>query len=427
MLNPAPVPRRARPRRTGLATPVGATLGLLIGVGGCDGGSIGPEDRHPSGGQQQADPPLGPTADGGGGGGSPDGGSDPSDPGPRPDAGPEPEDQDGGPPPMGAVPAFIAQGQQGRMVISCDDGRTWPIDRSNDDGVRCGEGTDCDHDPGAAQGLAYGDGRWMRTFGWGPPGAVARSRNGVDWVNVTEETTFAGVAFGRGTWVLGSRKPAWSDDDGDRWTHVDDPVLSIWNARQTGYAEHGPDGGRFLVFGSSGGDADLAVSDDAGRTWWNPDVRPAGCSQSQNAAIASGGGVILLYAGDATVCRSEDGGRTWAMVDLPGDGDSTALWNGSEFRIYAGPTVYRSPDGAAWTSSEVSPDIDIGPVAVSDAGTYVGVRAGWRKWYESQEWYRSDDGLTWDVLPESAAHRGHPIRYITFGYVTPSPDGCPAR
>ena len=72
-------------------------------------------------------------------------------------------------PPAGTVPMFVAQGQAGRTIISCDDGRTWVADRSDEAWGYCSD-HDCDHGPGAGHGIT-----------WGAPGALKRSRDGVTW------------------------------------------------------------------------------------------------------------------------------------------------------------------------------------------------------------------------------------------------------
>ena len=55
------------------------------------------------------------------------------------------------------VPMFVATGKFGRITTSCDDGRTWSFNRSDDDGGSC-VGIDCDHHAGSATGLTWGGG-----------------------------------------------------------------------------------------------------------------------------------------------------------------------------------------------------------------------------------------------------------------------------
>ena len=94
---------------------------------------------------------------------------------------------------------FVAQGLMGRLTVSCDDGHTWIANQSWDlagDALVCGStepvdcyadsstcsylgwngcvtGTcDCLHHPGFSKGVAYGNGHFVATFGWGHPGSV---------------------------------------------------------------------------------------------------------------------------------------------------------------------------------------------------------------------------------------------------------------
>src|SRR5690606_33849550 len=87
-----------------------------------------------------------------------------------------------GPAPATTVPVFIAQGHLGRTTISCDDGRTWIHNQSQDDAARCFENDlDCDHHPYAARGIAHGEGTFLLTWGWGAPGSVVRTEDAANF------------------------------------------------------------------------------------------------------------------------------------------------------------------------------------------------------------------------------------------------------
>ncbi len=128
---------------------------------------------------------------------------------------------------------FVAQGHVGRTMISCDRGKTWVANRSDDDTAVCFEnGFDCDHGPGAANGVVWGDGWFYGTFGWGQPGSVRRSHDGVTWEKVVNDTTFGGMAFGGGKVLAGSRYPRLSSDAGVTWTELAEvPSISGTSAR----------------------------------------------------------------------------------------------------------------------------------------------------------------------------------------------------
>lgn len=327
----------------------------------------------------------------------------------------------------GLVPMFVAHGHVGRTTISCDDGKTWVADQSDDDAYPCfTAGNDCDHHPGAANGITWGDGWFFATYGWGMPGSVRRSHDGVSWEKVVEGTTFGGMAFGEGTVLAGARAPRRSLDDGASWADLGDVDMTVWNVREVGHVPH--DGGRFLLVGSDGDVEDMTLSSDQGQTWWKPTTLPASCGISFYASggTAYGAGAIVVADGSGTACRSTDGGTTWETVTMPSGFESTLVWTGAEFVAWAQGTMLRSSDGATWTTTPTTPpDLALGPVARSDGGTFVAVRGGWDVWYDKQRFYRSADGITWEELPPGAFKGGHPIRAIEFGWAEPSAD-CPS-
>ena len=310
------------------------------------------------------------------------------------------------------VPLFVAQGALGRTTVSCDDGRTWTANHSDDDRAVCFTGgLDCDHNPGAGRGIDHGNGWFVATFGWGPPGAIRRSRDGATWEAVTVGTTFAGVAFGNDQFLAGGR-PAWiGDGDGSGWRKTGDPALKNWNVRRTAFLPHA--GGRFIVHG----DGDTLLSSDGGKSWWRPTTLPPDCGTDQwSGGIAYGSGVILMASAQGVACRSTDGGTTFTSAPMGGTVRGRLLWTGSEFMTWGQRGLYRSRDGAAWTTQPTAPpNLLIGPVARSDGGTFVAVKEEWQQWYDKQEFYRSRDGVTWEVLPRSAYAASHPISFISFG------------
>jgi hypothetical protein len=320
----------------------------------------------------------------------------------------------------GLVPMFVAQGHVGRTTISCDGGKTWVANRSDDDAARCFEnGFDCDHTPGAANGVTWGDGWFYATFGWGQPGSVRRSHDGVTWDKVVNDTTFGGMAFGNGKVLAGSRKPRLSADAGATWTELAEVPLDIWNVREVAFAPF--DTGRFVLVGNDGETRRIAISSDDGQSWKLPTV-PADCDVSfyRAGGIAYGNGVLLVTDGGVHVCRSVDGGATWKTGDLGGAIESQLLWTGKEFMGWGGGSVRRSADGVSWTSQPISPNLNIGPTAVSDDGAFVAVRGGWSTWYDAQKLYRSDDGVTWQELSAGSFVGSHPITAMTFGWALPS-------
>ena len=75
-------------------------------------------------------------------------------------------------------------------------------DQSDRDSARCwlSDHTDpnyveCDHNPSAQRSLVYGDGYFYAKYGWGAPGSVRRTKDGIHWeVIVQEPESPAGAA-----------------------------------------------------------------------------------------------------------------------------------------------------------------------------------------------------------------------------------------
>ena len=344
-------------------------------------------------------------------------------PGATPDAGGDAGGDDDAS--AGRVAKFVAQGHVGRTLASCDGGRTWVGDRSDDAAARCFvDGRDCDHDPGAGRGLDSAGGRVVATFGWGQPGGVRTSADGVTWTTALAGTTFGGVvALPDGaTLVAAAHAPQRSLDGGATWGPAGDPMLTVWNVRRAAYVP--AQGGRVIMFGNDGDVRDLAISADGGATWTHPSW-PATCGVGDlqsSGGIVGAGERIVVVAG-RTACTSTDGGATFTAADIGGVVESQAVWTGTELVAWGGGQVWRSPDGVAWTSAATAPtDVRPGAVAYGD-GVFVAVRGGWQVWYEQQRFYRSTDGVTWETLAPGAAPGGHPIRFITFARDLRA-DGC---
>ncbi len=73
---------------------------------------------------------------------------------------------------------------------------------------------------------------------------------------------------------------------------------------------------------------------------------------------------------------------------------------------------------------EMSSAPELGAIGISPRGTLVAVRGGWTNWYSKQAFYRSTDGMTWDVLPPSAFLGSHPMSSIIWGLAVSS-TACP--
>jgi hypothetical protein len=359
--------------------------------------------------------------------------------------------------PPGTVPMFVAQGSAGRTIVSCDDGNTWVGNHSWDvdaDPLMCGMAqdarcyeTDCSYEiggqcetmqccndtPDVAKGVIYGDGAFVATWGWGQPGAIRRSTNGIDWTTTHPNDSFGGVAYGGGHFVAASRYPFWSADGVD-WTagemadfqdFVND--IDIWSVRRFAYLDFNGES-RFVAVASGDSARDMLVSSDHGQTWWRPSVIPDDCAHDVTTygGIVSGNGVIVIVGQQGTACRSTDGGDTWSTSPTGlSEILSHGVWTGSEFQFWGEDAfMVSSPDGETWTQTPMTTPMRLGPVGRSPDGTLVALDSVWQG-YENQQFYRSTDGLSWEELPANAFVASHSIFYIAFGYAEPS-EVCPA-
>jgi len=383
-----------------------AALAATLSASGCVDGAIGRE---------------GPTA-------APDGspGTPADRPDPREDAGGSSMDGPGDagttmPPDAGddgTVPVFLAQGYAGRTTFSCDLGRTWIGERSASEEPVC-KNTDCGHDAGAGRGATFGGGWFFATFGWGPAGSVFRSGDGTTWEAVTEETTYAGLAYGNGILLGGGKwKASLSRDDGGTWESAGvGRTLRVPNARSTHFLPHGD--GLFIIAGSKSGEHDLVLSED-GTTWWNPDDLPAGCGGGTFTA----GGIELVddaivVVGGGVSCRSEDGGHRFTIATIDPEVDrwrSDLVYDGRALSVWAGGRRYASSDGGrSWSPEVLSPEDTDVRVAAFGAGAFVAVSGS----YEDQVFLRSEDGVHWERLPADAFHPGHRILHLLFARAEP--------
>jgi len=319
-----------------------------------------------------------------------------------------------------AVGVFVAQGHQGRITRSCDDGLTFPYNHSADDAFQCfvDADHDCDHSAMAGRGLAFGADSFVATWGWGHPGTLQRSTDGKDFQDVMTETpTFADVAYGNSVFVTGGN-PTRVSADGKTW-EAGGKLTFDFNYRGIEFVPTA--GGMFVVTGESGEQRAISTSRD-GKAWAAASDRPDLCGQELR-GVAGSPDVMLVASGQGHVCYSGDG-NAWTHVAVTERFTSPPLWTGTEFWIYSGSKLFKSPDAKTWTNQSIEPaNIAIGPLARSPEGTLLAANDGWQVWYEKQRFFRSRDGVHWETLPATAFTGSHPINFISFGYV-PASAGC---
>jgi hypothetical protein len=88
---------------------------------------------------------------------------------------------------------------------------------------------------------------------------------------------------------------------------------------------------------------------------------------------------------------------------------------------------YTSSDGDDWTETPLTVTglpsghpFQVQKLAISSEGTLVSVSNEWMQWYELQDFYRSEDGIQWEVLPGDSFVASHRIQELQFGEVDAS-------
>ncbi|MEM9188839.1 MAG: hypothetical protein AAGF12_06670 [Myxococcota bacterium] len=352
-------------------------------------------------------------------------------------------DADASPPPDAmpmptGVPIFMAQGYMGRTIISCDEGRSW-VHEQFAAGVgitECGDpttarcmrnGCDCDHNTGAAKGVAYRDGWFYALFGWGTPSTVWRTQNGIDWETELLPEMYGGIAAGNDVLLLGNRRwrriPSGAmESEGLPYYQFQSSTGQNVNAVRRMFFSP-VNGGVFLTFASNAARA-LAISRDDGQSWASPRSLPDECTDNLVSVASSNTSVVMMNR-RGVVCQSDDGGDTWTRNNMGEDIFGGPVWVTGRatpaFLAWSQDRVYESTDGKSWASTETSPGrVRLEHVAVSDSGAFVANLAGFNNWYENQAMYYSADGVTWTRTADDKFPGGHRIRYIAFGYADPS-------
>lgn len=327
------------------------------------------------------------------------------------------------PPADKTVGVFVLQGHAGRTAISCDGGQSWIAERSDDpQGICFVDGYDCDHSDLSGKGITFGNGYFMATFGWGKPGSIRRSPDGITWTKVHEGATFGGMAFGNGVFVAGSRSSYYSEDDGATWQKSGDITTTLWNVRTVGFVPVGA--GLFVLVFGDGDNTDIQLSADNGKTWQQAMTIPAGCGSSPRGNVIAGNGTMLIVSGNGNACTSTNQGKDWSLSAIGGNIESSVVWTGSKFMAWGNGKAYSSPDGVTWSVQDTTPRILPGPTSIAEDGTIVAVRGGWQQWYEKQEFYHSADGVTWTSIDKANFTGSHPGRDMTYGRIAPNAT-CP--
>lgn len=318
------------------------------------------------------------------------------------------------PPTASMVNAFMAQGHIGRTIMSCDGGATWINDRSDNPNSRCWiDGpnyVECDHTSNTGRGLDAGDGYFFANFGWGRPGSVKRSVDGINWTTIR-------ATGGNGDGVLyhdgrlfnnwGIYNSAHSDDYGQTWTPAQLPQqIEMPLGHRAGN----------LFFIANRDRAGLSISRDGGVTWqYRSEI-----SNAWTKFFAYGNNRHIIVGGTNALV-STDNGLNWSRNANAITGSFVGLvFTGTQFVGFTSSARWTSSDGVTWTQRNITVNSNLAlnkPIAYNpDTSTYVSIPEHWGATYGNQRALRSTDGgLTWTQLSPSAFPGGHPITRIVVG------------
>ena len=308
----------------------------------------------------------------------------------------------------GLVPLFVGIGEEGRTVVSCDDGQSWVADKSDTE-AQCA-GSNCDHSTTVPTGLAYADGRWFASRGWGFDGAVSYTEDGERWTKLVDGR-WDGLAAGPGLLFVKSATGdlKLSTNQGNTFENRPAVPFTAHVRGQVYYLDQ-----KLWMLSDAG---EIRISSDAARTWRAPRMLDERCARNfqpnQGGLAYDGAGVLVVMGWDNGVtCRSTDHGETFSYASSFGAVPTTPiLWAEDQFWVWTGNRLRRSRDGVTWSNEDTNVR-RLMPVARSDRGTWVAADGV----YESEQVLRSRDGLKWDVLPQGSYKRSHRLRRIVFGY-----------
>lgn len=337
------------------------------------------------------------------------------------------------------VPAFVAVGHGGRIVLSRDDGKTWKQ-------VYFGH-LGSDHSPWATKAVAYSDGVFVVPIGWGAPAMWLASEDGENWRHLTNgQTTLKGVkgadanpAVMAGTWGIaggngvfvsgGYMTMSATPDLGKSFTTFslrefkDDPRPRRLVTHHVGPVWCGKDSGRFLALGNDRAKenpvfGNLYASDDLGKTWrWmEPQLLNETCD-GYSGIQSNGSLVVIADKSGSNLFVSADAGDSWKGPFATGLDRASLSLVGGEFWLVSANGSRATKDGKSFR--DLPDGIPAGEIVASPEGTLINIER------RRCSILRSDDGgaswsevFVYDEPKSEHIHGAQGLRDITFGYVT---------
>ncbi len=317
-------------------------------------------------------------------------------------------------------PVFVAIGAGAWAATTCDRGQTWSTSEFSPDRE--------DHSEWSAfGGLAFGNDAFVMATGWGFPGHVIRSADGVIWQDLDDaafpgsgfDSSVGGVVFDGASFLLFGSS-IWSSADGSTWTVTGNELPP--GSNQLRQLRAFPTGLIVASVETQYGDDHslgnwITVSSDGGTSWSEGTGYDAACGNPIQhwGDIELKDGVLLV--GAETLCRSTDLGQTWSTVETPnGESIRDLFADATYFYAASGSRIFRSADGTSWEEAA-----DLGTEIAKGSwggGAYVAMNGdGTRVFY-------SGDGSSWDEGTISTALTPTIVRDLGVGYFA-NADACP--
>jgi len=304
------------------------------------------------------------------------------------------------------VPVVVAIGRGGRIVHSSDDGKSWKQ-------VFFGAPT-VSHGHWVTRSVAYTEGMFVATVGWGKPPLTLASDDGVNWrhfappmeqqegelkVDPMEMPGAWKMGGGGGTFIYGNHRLTVTPDFGKSWYQTlvgrafrdDGRKLSTHHLKPFYLGTPG----HFVVLGQDRNkegttEGHVFRTRDDGKTWEWLEGEGLENGEGQPEHFLAMDGFWLLGTRAGKIYRSTDEGRSWELTrDLEVYNPCLRVVNGEIWAV--GRSSFSSQDGVEWQPL---------PGAIPD-GTLIQTSAGSLLSVDNRrnDILRStDDGETWDEV-----------------------------
>ncbi|MCM8532771.1 MAG: hypothetical protein NE330_16505 [Lentisphaeraceae bacterium] len=294
---------------------------------------------------------------------------------------------------------FMAAGHGMNILVSRDDGKTWQQSFKGRPGG--------DHGYWAVwNNIAYTNGVFAVAAGWGAPGTIIATDDGVNWQHLTTGKTSMSRKGGKpydmkttmqlvgaeGSFVMPLASTAdfgknWKIKSAYGWKDKAGNKIKI----DIGHPSIAFGDGRILVIGDKGPGI---FSDDLGKSWEHMNVKIDPWAKRGSKGLVYHNGAFLLLRTGEHILRSTDKGMTWMShklgIERPSSRSFCLSIAGDE--VWAtGKTSMKSKDGLTWEKVSVK-DLN-GQVARSDKGTLINVSRKRLSILRS-----TDDGKTWSEV-----------------------------